>query len=68
MNEKSCIFVQETILNNAIMKRIFLVFENGAGTIHKAFSNKFTAEKFIEQLKELTDLDCYEIIETNLED
>ncbi len=50
------------------MKRIFLVFENGEGTIHKAFSNKFTAEKFIEQLKELTDLDCYEIIETNLED
>jgi hypothetical protein len=66
--EKSCIFVQETILNNAIMKRIFLVLENGEGTIHRAFLLKETAEQFIESLKEQTDMDCYEIIETILED
>jgi len=49
-------------------KRIFLVFENGSGIIHKAFSTKETAEQFIETLKDQTDMDCYEIIETILED
>jgi hypothetical protein len=50
------------------MKRIYLVFEIGSGEIHRAFFSKEKAEQFIEILKEQNDMDCYEIIWTNLED
>jgi len=50
------------------MKRIYLVFEIGSGEIHRAFFSKEKAEKFIRILKLQTDMDCYEIIWTFLED
>lgn len=49
------------------MKKIYLVIENGAGTIHRAFNEMQKAEEMIEQLKKQTDMDCYEIMEIVLE-
>jgi hypothetical protein len=40
---------------------IWLVIEQGAGVIHKAFEIKQDAEKFVEWLKADTGFDCFEI-------
>jgi len=44
-------------------KTIWLVFENGAGTIHKAFDNKADALKLVEVLKLQTGfIDAFDIV------
>jgi len=42
-------------------KIIYLVIEQVAGIIHKAFENHLEAEDYIEFLKKETELDCFEI-------
>lgn len=44
------------------MDYIYVVHEIGDGSIHLAFRNKVDAEAYVRQLKEQTQLECYEIL------
>ena len=49
------------------MKKVYLVFEQGSGIIHHGFFEKDKAEAMIKKLEEQTDMECYEILEVNVE-
>jgi len=47
-------------------KTIWLVIEQGAGIIHKAFNYYEEANLFVQSLKNETGFDCYEIQELDI--
>ena len=47
-------------------KNIWVVIEQGVGTIHKAFENEEQGKLYVEILKMNYDLDCFELQEIEL--
>jgi hypothetical protein len=43
------------------MESIFIVFEQGAGIIHRAFTDKTDAQAFVDELEAQTEMNCFEI-------
>lgn len=43
------------------MKTIYLVIEQGAGYIHKAFISEYKAEQHVKQLEQETGFECFEV-------
>lgn len=50
-------------MQNEKTKKIYLVTEDGAGSIHRAFEFYNDAQDFVRKLEEETELECYKIIE-----
>jgi len=56
-------FIYSQLNQNKMEKTIWLVFENGAGTMHKAFEHRVDALALVEVLKVQTGfIDAFDIV------